>query len=323
MKKIMTVFIMLLILISCNSKKEELNEEMKQKIQQDISKIDSNMSKADMENMMVLAKINYSSNPEIAIMYFEKLSRYNPEAAMYAADYYIDKKDDINYEKYQKIAAEAGINKAMYNLAWFYSKVGKYREAAEWYLKFLEKNEGNEDAMLNLGLTYGKWEKYEEADKIFKKLGLNEGNGMYYTAVYYKTEKQYDKAEKIYRKMIAEGDGNGYFGLGQMYEDEFKKKKEAEEFYKKGAEMGEMKSAFTIGDKYFDKDKWEESIKYFKIAAEKGNVKAMFNVGLAYKIIGNRTGKYKEAKEWFQKAAENGSEAAKKELKELERYVIE
>ena len=185
----MTVFIMLLILISCNSKKEELNEEMKQKIQQDISKIDSNMSKADMENMMVLAKINYSSNPEIAIMYFEKLSKYNPEAAMYAADYYIDKKDDINYEKYQKIAAEAGINKAMYNLAWFYSKVGKYREAAEWYLKFLEKNEGNEDAMLNLGLTYGKWEKYEEADKIFKKLGLNEGNGMYYTAMYYKTEK--------------------------------------------------------------------------------------------------------------------------------------
>ena len=87
--------------------------------------------------------------------------------------------------------------------------------------------------------------------------------------------------------------------------------------------MGEMKSAFTIGDKYFDKDKWEESIKYFKIAAEKGNVKAMFNVGLAYKIIGNRTGKYKEAKEWFQKAVENGSEAAKKELKELERYVIE
>ena len=323
MKKIMTVFIMLLILISCNSKKEALNEEMKQKIQQDISKIDSNMSKADMENMMVLAKINYSSNPEIAIMYFEKLSKYNPEAAMYAADYYIDKKDDINYEKYQKIAAEAGINKAMYNLAWFYSKVGKYREAAEWYLKFLEKNEGNEDAMLNLGLTYGKWEKYEEADKIFKKLGLNEGNGMYYTAMYYKTEKQYDKAEKIYRKMIAKGDGNGYFGLGQMYEDEFKKKKEAEEFYKKGAEMGEMKSAFTIGDKYFDKDKWEESIKYFKIAAEKGNVKAMFNVGLAYKIIGNRTGKYKEAKEWFQKAAENGSEAAKKELKELERYVIE
>ena len=76
MKKIMTVFIMLLILISCNSKKEELNEEMKQKIQQDISKIDSNMSKADMENMMVLAKINYSSNPEIAIMYFEKLSKY-------------------------------------------------------------------------------------------------------------------------------------------------------------------------------------------------------------------------------------------------------
>lgn len=203
-------------------------------------------------------------------------------------------------------------------MAVFYSNIGKYEEAVKWYRVYLEKHKDDKGVKQNLAITYGEWEKYDDAEKIFKELGYNEGNGKYYTAMYYKTRKNFDKAEKLYLELIAEGNPDGYFGMGQLYEFKYKGKwsklKEIEEFYKKGAEMGEAKSAFTLGEKYYDLEYWDTSIKYYRIAAEKGDEKAMFNIGLVYYI----KYEYKPAIEWFEKAAANGSESAKKKLKEIE-----
>lgn len=293
MKKRIVAVLFMLLLLSCETrKKKEMSSEMREAINKEIAKINDDMSDEEIDTMLSIAKLNYGANEEVGILYFEKLSKYRPEASMYMAEYYYEKKDYDNYVKWQTKAAEEGYLVSMYNLAVYLDDVERLEEAEKWYIRFLEQERGNKDAMQNLALVYGRRGKYKEAEELFKQLDLTEGDGMYYTGMYYKTEKQYDKAEAIYREMIEKGNPDGYFGLGQMYEKELKKRKEAEEFYKKGAELGEMKSAVTLGSKYFDREYWLLSVKYYKIAAEKGNVKAAFNIGLAYKIRKD----YKDAK---------------------------
>ena len=311
MKRIILIIMTMILIMSCGGKKG-LSEESRKRIEEEISKINDNMSDMELENMMTTAKLNYDVNPEVGVMYFEKLSKYSPEASRYVAEYYYDKKDYENFEKWIKKSAEGGFLPGMYNLAWYYGKTERYAEAEKWYLKYLEKNPDNVDAIKNLGIVYGKEGKYEEAEKYFKKAGI-EGSGIYNTALVYKTEKKYDKAEKIYLEAIEKGDIEAYFGLGDMY-DKLKKKKKAEEVYIKGAEKGEYRCAFIMGGKYFDYGNFKEAAKFYLIAAEKGDEEAMFNLGLTYKILKN----YSEARKWFQKAAERGDEKAKEYLKKLE-----
>ena len=80
MKKIILIIMTVILIMSCGGKKG-LSEESKKRIQEEISKINDNMSDMELENMMTTAKINYDLNPEVGIMYFEKLVKYKPEAA--------------------------------------------------------------------------------------------------------------------------------------------------------------------------------------------------------------------------------------------------
>ena len=311
MKRIILIIMTMILIMSCGGKKG-LSEESKKRIEEEISKINDNMSDMELENMMTTAKLNYDVNPEVGVMYFEKLSKYSPEASRYVAEYYYDKKDYENFEKWIKKSAEGGFLPGMYNLAWYYGKTERYAEAEKWYLKYLEKNPDNVDAIKNLGIVYGKEGKYEEAEKYFKKAGI-EGSGIYNTALAYETKKQYEKAEKLYLEAIEKGDIEAYFGLGDMY-DKLKKGKKAEEVYIKGAEKGEYRCAFIMGGKYFDYGNFKEAAKFYLISANKGHAKSMYNLALSYDILEN----YPEARKWYQKAYENGIEDAKEDLKELE-----
>ena len=237
MKKIVLLIITLLILSGCGLRSKELNEETKQKIQQEISKINDKMSQDELENMMSVAKLNYDVNPEIGKMYFEKLVKYKPEASIYLSDYYYEKKDEVNYEKWTKYGAERDVLDMIYNLAVFYNEKNKLSEAEYWYQK--AANKGHRDAEYNLALVYGKEEKYSEAEKIWHKQG-RDGSGRYNMAIYYETHNQPYKAEQLYKEMIKMGDVDGYYGLGNMYR-KLKKIDEAEKILKIGVEKKNLK----------------------------------------------------------------------------------
>jgi len=128
MKKIILIIMTVLLIMSCGGKKG-LSEESKKRIEEEISKINDNMSDMELENMMTTAKLNYDVNPEVGVMYFEKLSKYRPEASRYVAEYYYDKKDYANFEKWIKKSAEGGFLPGMYNLAWYYDETERYAEA--------------------------------------------------------------------------------------------------------------------------------------------------------------------------------------------------
>ena len=300
-----------ILMMSCGGKKG-LSEESKKRIQEEISKINDNMSDMELENMMTTAKINYDLNPEVGIMYFEKLVKYKPEAAQYMAEYYLEeKKDETNYEKWTKYGAEKGVWELMFNLGVFYEQKNRLKEAEEWYLKSLEINPSNRDALNNLGITYGKQENYDEAEKYFKKIG-DKGSGKYIMATYYETAKQYEKAEKLYKELLDEEDVDGYFGLGDLYR-KTNRIKEAKEILKIGAEKGDLKAMYALGIVYYDESNHSEARKYFLMGAEKNHINSIYMVGATYEFQKN----YTEARKWYEKAYNMGDEEAGKILKEL------
>ena len=106
MKKIWLILFLLLV-ISCGSKvKNEKQQQIPENVKKEIESINDSMSENEKDNMLSVAKLNYSMNPELGKMYLEKIVKYRPEAAEYLADYYHEKKDDVNYEKWQKIFCE-------------------------------------------------------------------------------------------------------------------------------------------------------------------------------------------------------------------------
>ena len=311
MKKIILIIMTVILIMSCGGKKG-LSEESKKRIEEEISKINDNMSDMELENMMTTAKLNYDVNPEVGVMYFEKLVKYKPEAARYMAEYYREeKKNEENFEKWAKYGAEKGVWELMYDLGVFYDQKNRLKEAEEWYLKSLEINPSNRDALNNLGITYGKQENYDEAEKYFKKIG-DKGSGKYIMATYYETAKQYEKAEKLYKELLDEEDVDGYFGLGDLYR-KTNRIKEAKEILKIGAEKGDLKAMYALGIVYYDESNHSEARKYFLMGAEKNHINSIYMVGATYEFQKN----YTEARKWYEKAYNMGDEEAGKILKEL------
>ena len=311
MKKIILIIMTVILIMSCGGKKG-LSEESRKRIEEEISKINDNMSDMELENMMTTAKLNYDVNPEVGVMYFEKLVKYKPEAARYMAEYYREeKKNEENFEKWAKYGAEKGVWELMYDLGVFYDQKNRLKEAEEWYLKSLEINPSNRDALNNLGITYGKQENYDEAEKYFKKIG-DKGSGKYIMATYYETAKQYEKAEKLYKELLDEEDVDGYFGLGDLYR-KTNRIKEAKEILKIGAEKGDLKAMYALGIVYYDESNHSEARKYFLMGAEKNHINSIYMVGATYEFQKN----YTEARKWYEKAYNMGDEEAGKILKEL------
>ena len=154
-----------------NIKKINISGDVMKKIEEEISRINDNMNEKDLTTMLSVAKMNYDKNPEIGIMYFEKLAKYKPEALRYLTEYYYSIKDYPNYEKWEKKTIETtGNADSMYNLALHYDENrGNYAEAEKYYLMAIKK--GHKFSKDNLALLYGRMGRYDEATKLFHENG--------------------------------------------------------------------------------------------------------------------------------------------------------
>ncbi|RXJ99657.1 hypothetical protein CRU98_06420 [Arcobacter sp. CECT 8986] len=105
-----------------------------------------------------------------------------------------------------------------------------------------------------------------------------------------------------YKKLIKDGEIQGYncVGLYYMRDKDYKK---AEEYFNKGKEKGSIESYLQLGSLYSnflnEKDK---AIEYYKIAANNGKEKAAHNLGVIY----DKRFQYKKALKWYEKSFEKG-----------------
>ena len=310
MKKLLLIVLIIFMVFNCSQKENQI-----QMAKEHIEKIGKNPTAKDIRDMFYTAKIYYGNNPEVAIIYFEKVVNYKPESLKYLTDYYLKKKDYRNFEKWAKIAAEKGINDVTYNLAYYYETNGKIQEAIEYYM--IAAKNGDKSSENNVVNLYVKRGNDEETKKILREFGKIKSL-KYYKAQVLREEKKYDEAIKIFRQMIEEGDYDGYVGWGSLLED-LGKKEESMEVYKKGSEKGNYTSIFILGTKYGQEKKYDEAKKYFLMAVKlapnnEEKADSLELLGLVYE----RQENFKEAREYYKKAINLGNEHAKELLKNLE-----
>ena len=280
MKKLLLIVLIIFMVFNCSQKENQI-----QMAKEHIEKIGKNATTRDINEMYDNGKIYYGSNPEMAMLYFERIVKDKPEASNYLAEYYYKKKGDIeNATKYYLISA---------------------------------KN-GDKDSLNDLQLLYFERGNDKETKKILKELGEKdtENDFLIRKASFFKTKERYDKSLEIYDNLIKKGEVEGYTEKGVLFYENLGKKEEGKKVLEKAVNKGSSTAAFELGAKYLIEKNYKEARKHYLIRLEKRkkDERVTSAVGYCYEMEGN----YEEAKKWYKKAVDLGEkEFASERLQDI------
>ena len=99
--------------------------------------------------------------------------------------------DDLRAIECYKVAGEQGNLNADYNIAVAYQKLGEYKEAEEYYKKFLQKFPNDNTGLVSLGMCYLAQKKFDEGYSLI--CGRTDGVGNKYTKNLWKSGTPLDK----------------------------------------------------------------------------------------------------------------------------------
>lgn len=224
MKKLLLITLVIFIIFSCSQKENQI-----QMAKEHIEKIGKNATSRDINEMYDNGKIYYGSNPEMAMLYFERVVKDKPEASNYLAEYYYEQKGDIeNATKYYLIAAKNGDKDSLNDLQLLYFERGNDKETKK-ILKELD-------------------EKDTENDFLIRK------------ASFFKTKERYDKSLEIYDNLIKKGEVEGYTEKGVLFYENLGKKEEGKKVLEKAVNKGSSTAAFELGAKYLIEKNYKEAV---------------------------------------------------------------
>ena len=224
MKKLLLITLVIFIIFNCSQKENQI-----QMAKEHIEKIGKNATSRDINEMYDNGKIYYGSNPEMAMLYFERVVKDKPEASNYLAEYYYEQKGDIeNATKYYLIAAKNGDKDSLKDLKLLYFERGNDKETKK-ILKELD-------------------EKDTENDFLIRK------------ASFFKTKERYDKSLEIYDNLIKKGEVEGYTEKGVLFYENLGKKEEGKKVLEKAVNKGSSTAAFELGAKYLIEKNYKEAV---------------------------------------------------------------
>lgn len=181
---------------------------------------------------------------------------------------------------------ENNVKSQYYIAAQYYSGLGTsqdYKEALEWFKKAAVQNEAI--SSFNLGIMYmegqGVQKDFSTAMRFFEEANEIQATNCFSSIQYYNSETQKIEVFKLCN-------GETVLNLGYLY---------------------------TEGSNGIQQDK-ERAMEYYLEAAAYNNAKADFNLGVMYLSKDEKDDA--KAKEWFQRAAQNGNLEAIEILKEME-----
>ena len=237
------------------------------------------------------------------------------QSLFYLGNLYGNFKFDFQKEiSYYEKAAEAGNMQAAHNLGNIYRQSKEYDKAVHWYS--LSAATGDRESLLGLGQVLRAKGEIGLGNKVHYALGaLGDVRGYTSIGIYYKKNKEYEKAEKVFKACIDKGYGDCAAGLGVMYENNLKDFKQAEQWYLKGYELGSAASTYDLG-LFYDETLHDntKAIEWYGRAYKMGDADAAFNLAILYE---------KELKDknnaiiWYRKAYDLGDTRAKRKLKDL------
>lgn len=294
-----------------------------------------NPTKQEIEDIFLTAQLNFKKYPEQSKKMLDEVIRYKPEASTYLANYYLEKGDNKNFEKWNLYGRQHNLIEAEYNLGVYYEQYRHNQEKAiEVYENILKKFEQGKVehpsilmAINNLANIYAKRNKKVEAERLYKELEeKNDRDGIYNFAFFRRREGKYEEAERLYKKAMNLGVPNAYKALAEMYEGLGRNSeakalydKEAEKYYKKAISIKKNARYLTnLGVVYMLQLEENKAEKLYKEAIQMGgdgSEAAIYNLGILY--YSNK--RYKEAKKLLEEAVNKGNLKAKEFLKEMEK----
>ncbi len=249
--------------------------------------------------------IGYERNYKEAAHWYQKaIDQDNADAMAWMSDLYIYgygvEKDYNKALELIKRSADKGNGYGISNLGYMYFKGYSVNKDCDKALSFFRKSAemGNEWGMSWLGTMY------------------QEGYGV---------SQNYSEAMKWYKKCIEAGDESSYISIGLMYEKGLGVERsyiEAEKWYRKALAKGNVSSMPYIGRLYLlggygIEQNYGIAHDWFQNAADKGDSRGMFYVGHDYLYGHGVTKDLNKAKEWMNKALEEGIESAKEYLDKI------
>ena len=226
--------------------------------------------------------------------------------------------------KWMMRAAEAGYSEAMKFVGYYFSD-GIGTEINEelslhWHMEYI-KSVGT-DGYSDIAFLYGdlKCEKQKfEWNLRGNTAGSIKSKERLASDYYYGkgTEKNYEKAFKLYYELAETGDEYAVVRVADSYyygEGTEKDCRKAFEWYMRAAEKGHVESEEQIAHMYYNgygvEKSNEESLKWYMRSGEHGDGISCYYVGIMYNDGTGTQKNYKEALEWFKKAdAKNEIEA--------------
>lgn len=226
---------------------------------------------------------------------------------------------------YQK--AMDGKSDAQIELGKFYKSIGHDDWAFAWYKE--AANAGNLDAIYWLGnfcyegiVVEKNWKKtfecYKEAAEKGHADAMNNYADMYFRGEY--VEKNEKRAFELFSIAADLGVPESMYTLGYMYENGVGTEKDlvkSKHWFTQSALAGDVYAANRLGHEAFQNDQGKEAIHWYQLAADKQDVDGEFNLGFCYESGVGTPINLKKAKYWYQKAALQGDEEAKRKLKHL------
>ncbi len=211
---------------------------------------------------------------------------------------------------YYKEGAELGEYKSIYNLAVLYDNMAKYDKSQIWYKRAMALN--NKDAYFGYGHMLRKKGDLKGALSALEELGkLGDGRGYWGMAQIYINEyNDFEKCKEYCLKTIENGNARGASLLGYIYSNDFKDKEKAIKWYTKAYEMKDCKGTENLVIVYEKLNDENKSMEWLDKADAIGCGFAGFRRGYDY----HDKKDYKNAIKWYKRSAKLGSMKAANNL---------
>ena len=263
----------------------------------------------------------------------------NPTASSLLADYYLSDLSDESKMKqargiYEKLA-EKGDKKAQLKLGFMYQQGfggSEDREKAKYWYTLAAKQEQDRAKYLLGHLHQMGWldgrPDYDKAKEWYESIKKTHPAGAIALGFIHETvDDDYKRATEAYQLAAEQGDANGQYNLGLIYEKgkgvpmDFDK---AQALYFKAADQGHAQAMVQLAGLYFNGQDGprneQQALYWYKKAADLGDREALYQLGLMSETgVGTKLN-FPYARNYYQKAAAKGNAKAMLALARMYQY---
>ncbi|WP_405056067.1 sel1 repeat family protein [Kribbella sp. NBC_01505] len=239
----------------------------------------------------------------------ERLFRVAADAGISGAMYnlgigLVERGELVEAERWFRVAADAGFPAAMYNLGILLAGRGELVETERWFRA--AASAGFPDAMYSLGFVLDGRGESVEAERWFRAAADAGFTGaMFSVGLMLDGRGELDEAERWYRAAADAGSPAAMNNLGILLVGRGELV-EAERWYRVAADAGSPAAMYSLGVLLAEQGDLAEAERWYREPADAGDPDAMSNLGLLLE----QRGELVEAERWFRSASAAGSPSA-------------